>query len=82
MAKCKPYHSDSDESGQNREVHHDHDDCYEGKKIEAKHLEEWHWRQAALQRVHPARLADAFTERDLPMGSGWFVPVQDIPDAA
>lgn len=38
MAKVSAYHTDSDESGsKNREVHHDRDDCYEGKKIQPKH---------------------------------------------
>ena len=38
MSKTAAYHTNSTESGpKNREVHHDHDDCYEGKKIEQKH---------------------------------------------
>lgn len=38
MAKVAPYHTDSPEyPPQNREVHHDHDDCYEGKKIKSEH---------------------------------------------
>ena len=40
MAKVPPYHTNSEESPpEHREVYHDHDDCYEGKKIEAKHWE-------------------------------------------
>jgi hypothetical protein len=40
MAKVSPYHTNSlEEPPKNREVHHDHDDCFEGKKIEKKHLE-------------------------------------------
>jgi hypothetical protein len=35
MAK---YHTDSiEESPKNREVHHDHENCYEGRKILEKH---------------------------------------------
>jgi hypothetical protein len=38
MAKVSPYHTDSEEyEPKHREVYHDHDDCYEGKKIQAKH---------------------------------------------
>ena len=38
MAKVAAYHTNSTEyPPKNREVHHDHDDCYEGKKIESKH---------------------------------------------
>jgi hypothetical protein len=38
MAKISPYHTDSPEyPPKHREVHHDHDDCSEGKKIESKH---------------------------------------------
>jgi hypothetical protein len=37
MAKVAPYHTNSHESGSNRNVHHDRDDCYEGQKIEKKH---------------------------------------------
>jgi hypothetical protein len=36
MGKVAAYHTDSQE-GAKRDVHHDHDDCYEGKKIEPKH---------------------------------------------
>lgn len=40
MAKIPPYHTSSiEEPPRNREVHHDHDDCFEGKKIEKKHWE-------------------------------------------
>jgi hypothetical protein len=34
------YHTNSQETPpQHRAVHHDHDDCFEGKKIERKHRE-------------------------------------------
>jgi hypothetical protein len=37
MSKVTAYHTDTTEYGpKNREVHHDHDDCYEGRKIEKK----------------------------------------------
>lgn len=39
MAKVSPCHTNSPESRSNRNVYHDHDDCFEGKKIEATHLE-------------------------------------------
>jgi hypothetical protein len=40
MAKVSPYHTNSiEEPPKNREVYHDHDDCFEGKKIEKKHWE-------------------------------------------
>ena len=40
MAKVPAYHTNSmEEPPKNREVHHDHDDCFEGKKIEKKHWE-------------------------------------------
>jgi hypothetical protein len=40
MGKVAAYHTDSNESGsKNREVHHNRDDCFEGKKIEKKHRE-------------------------------------------
>lgn len=39
MAKVAPYHTITREyPEQVREVHHDHDDCYEGKKIKPEHL--------------------------------------------
>lgn len=38
MAKCPPFHTDSEEyEPKHREVYHDNDACYEGKKIEKKH---------------------------------------------
>jgi hypothetical protein len=40
MAKVMPYHTNSHEYGpENRAVHHDHGDCFEGNKIEQKHRE-------------------------------------------
>jgi hypothetical protein len=40
MAKVAPYHTDSKEYPEAvREVHHDHDDCYEGKKIKPQHYQ-------------------------------------------
>jgi hypothetical protein len=36
MAKVPSYHSDSLED---KPVYHDHDDCWEGRKIERKHLQ-------------------------------------------
>jgi hypothetical protein len=38
MAK---YHTNSkEEPPKHREVHHDHENCFEGKKIESKHRED------------------------------------------
>lgn len=38
MAKDPPYHTDSREYPEAvREVHHDHNACYEGKKIKPEH---------------------------------------------
>jgi hypothetical protein len=38
MARCKPFHTNSTEyPPEHRNVHHDHDDCYEGKKIKPEH---------------------------------------------
>jgi hypothetical protein len=38
--KVNPYHTNSSEAPpSHRAVHHDHDDCFEGKKIERKHRE-------------------------------------------
>ena len=38
MAKVPAYHTDSEEYlPKHREVYHDDDECYEGKKIEKKH---------------------------------------------
>jgi hypothetical protein len=38
MAKVDAYHTDSEEyEPKHREVYHDHDNCSDGKKIEAKH---------------------------------------------
>jgi hypothetical protein len=37
MAKCKPYHTDSEEYS-HREVHHDNDACHDGKRIKPEHL--------------------------------------------
>jgi hypothetical protein len=38
MAKVDPYHTDSPEyAPKHREVHHDHNDCKDGKQIEEKH---------------------------------------------
>jgi hypothetical protein len=40
MAKVGPYHTNSSEyPPENREVHHDDDTCYEGKKILPQHKE-------------------------------------------
>ena len=40
MAKVSPYHTNSLEyPPEHRNVHHDHDDCYDGKRIQAKHRE-------------------------------------------
>jgi hypothetical protein len=40
MAKVSAYHTNSvEEPPKNREVYHDHDDCFEGKKIQKKHWE-------------------------------------------
>ena len=36
MGKVAAYHTDSPEYS-HREVHHDHDDCFEGKKIKREH---------------------------------------------
>jgi hypothetical protein len=36
MAKVAAYHSDSPED---KQVYHDHDDCWEGKKILPHHLQ-------------------------------------------
>jgi len=38
MAKCAPYHTNSKEyPPEHRNVHHDHDDCPDGKRIEPEH---------------------------------------------
>ncbi len=38
MARCAPFHTNSTEyPPEHRNVHHDHDDCYEGKKIKPEH---------------------------------------------
>lgn len=40
MAKVDPYHTNSiEEPPEHRQVYHDHDDCYEGRKIEPRHKE-------------------------------------------
>jgi hypothetical protein len=40
MSKVPAYHTDSpEEPPEHREVYHDHDDCYEGKKIKKEHKE-------------------------------------------
>lgn len=40
MAKVSPYHTNSLEyPPEHRNVHHDHDDCYDGKRIQDKHRE-------------------------------------------
>lgn len=40
MAKDPAYHTNSkEEPPGHREVHHDHNDCYEGKKIKPQHRE-------------------------------------------
>jgi hypothetical protein len=36
MAKCDPYHTITVEEPEQRDVYHDHDDCPDGKRIEAK----------------------------------------------
>jgi hypothetical protein len=36
MAKVDAYHTDSEEYS-HRDVYHDHDDCKDGKQIQAKH---------------------------------------------
>ena len=39
MAKSRPYHTNSLEyPPENRNVHHDHDDCPDGKRIKPEHL--------------------------------------------
>jgi hypothetical protein len=39
MTKVDAYHTDSiEEPPTHREVYHDHDDCFEGKKIKKEHL--------------------------------------------
>jgi len=41
MTKVKPYHTNSiEEPPRHREVHHDHDNCPDGKRIMAKHMEQ------------------------------------------
>jgi len=38
MAKDPPYHTDSEEyPPEHRRVYHDHNDCYEGRKILPEH---------------------------------------------
>jgi hypothetical protein len=38
MAKVSPYHTNSLEyPPEHRNVHHDHDDCLDGKKIKTEH---------------------------------------------
>jgi hypothetical protein len=38
MAKDPTYHTNSEEyPPEHREVHHDHNDCYDGKRILTKH---------------------------------------------
>ncbi len=38
MSKVYPYHTNSPEyPPEHREVYHDHDDCFEGKKIKSWH---------------------------------------------
>ena len=40
MAKVAAYHTNSPEyPPEHREVYHDHDDCFEGKKIKPEHRE-------------------------------------------
>jgi hypothetical protein len=40
MAKVSAYHTNSPEyPPKNREVYHNHDDCPDGKRIQAKHRE-------------------------------------------
>jgi len=40
MAKVAPFHTNSEEyPPKHRQVYHDHDDCFEGKKIQQKHRE-------------------------------------------
>jgi hypothetical protein len=45
MAKVRPYHTVEPELPPERNVYHDHDDCYEGKKIQSQH-----WRQGDALR--------------------------------
>jgi hypothetical protein len=41
MAKVSAYHTNSDEyPPKHREVYHNHDDCPDGKRIQAKHRED------------------------------------------
>ena len=38
MAKVQPYHTNSLEyPPEHRNVHHNHDDCYDGKRIKPEH---------------------------------------------
>jgi hypothetical protein len=50
MAKIKPYHTDSPEyPPKHREVHHDHDDCHDGKAIKSSHRKDGRWSSCMLQ---------------------------------
>lgn len=41
MGKVPPYHTNSHEyPPEHREVYHDHDDCFEGRKIKPEHRED------------------------------------------
>jgi hypothetical protein len=41
MAKVAAYHTNSDEEPpEHREVHHDHDDCYDGQRIQPRHKDQ------------------------------------------
>jgi hypothetical protein len=48
MAKVAAYHSDSPED---KQVYHDHDDCWEGKKILPHHLHPGQGWTATLRRL-------------------------------
>jgi hypothetical protein len=37
MAKVAPYHTNSTEYTPERNVHHDHDNCQDGKRIKPQH---------------------------------------------
>jgi hypothetical protein len=40
MAKVRPYHTNSlEEPPEHRNVYHDHDDCFYGKRIKPEHIE-------------------------------------------
>ena len=78
MAKVSPFHTDSEEYPMaHREVYHDNDACYEGKKIFPEHRQGGTGGKPLCDVCAGLSKQGSLHILNLPIGTVWFTRVQE-----